>query len=316
MTKDHTARKRRLPSLARLRTLALRWFLIYCVLYTLTAVLFDNWNSKYTGLSETVCTPRFIGAETDEELKQRLVTEFAPTLVFSLGEPTDLADEIVVPYQIVPDRENAGRYVWRGAVAYSIDYGASASSIRIGFGAEGRSFSLSKSVIRVLGSVFGFADVDAHYGDVEMFELYLKPAAEEEYWEIDRLVIFPHGNGNGYSPNQLRCFRDSPILYVSRGKHAMYPSLQECNHSSVAQRQGLHLIAEQCSIGELYYLTTSPEFNVGDSSNPVNIFETSPTILENEVFVGEDAWGDCFWGGHGEGEGLLEKPCRARFRWW
>jgi hypothetical protein len=316
MASDETARKRRLPSPARLRALALRWFLIYCGVYTLTSVLFDHWGTRYTGLSETTCFPQFIGAESEDELKQRLVDIFAPTLVFSLGEPTNLEDEIVVPYQIVPDREEAGRYVWRGAVAYEIDYGASASSIRIGVGAEGQSFSLSKSVIRVLGSVFGFADVDAHYGDVEMFEVYLRPAEEEGYWEIDRLTLFRHGNAKDYPSSAIRCFRDSPILYVSRGKHAMYPSLQECNHASVTQRRGLHLIAEYCSIGELYYLTTSPEFDVGDSSNPVNIFETSPTILENEVFVGEDAWGDCFWGGHGEREGLLEKPCRARFRWW
>ncbi len=316
MTSDDSTTKRRARPAARLRAIALRWFLIYCVIYTLTSVLFDNWGTKYTGLSEAACESRFISAGTEEELKQSLVEEFAPTLVFSLGEPTDLEDEIVVPYQIVPDREGTGRYVWRGAVAYSIDYGASASSIRIGIGDEGRSFSLSKSVIRVLGSVFGFADVDAHYGDVEMFELYLKPSEEDGYWEIDRLTTIPHGNGKDYDASELRCFRDSPILYVSRGKHTMYPSLQECNHSSVVQRRGLHLIAQQCSIGELYYLTTSPEFNVGDSSNPVNIFETSPTILENEVFVGEDAWGDCFWGGYSEREGLLEKPCRASFRWW
>lgn len=298
----------------RARIVAGRIFLTYCVLYTLTSVLFDHWGTTYTGLSESICSPILIGAQTEQQLKERLIKEFAPTLVFSLGEPVNLQDEVVVPYQILPDREDTDRYVWRGAVAYTLDYGASASSIRIGMGKEGRSFSLSKSVIRVLGAIFGFADVDAHYGDVEMFELYLKPAAEEGYWEIDSLTLFPHGNTKSYSADELRCFRDSPILYVSRGKHAMYPSLQECNHASVVQRRGLHLIAEQCSIGELYYLTTSPEFNVGDSSNPINIFETSPTLLENEVFVGEDAWGNCFYGGHGDGE--RHKPCRARFRWW
>ncbi len=300
----------------RVRSVILRAFLIYSVLYTLTSVLFDHWGTKYTGLSEAACAPQFIGMPSDESFRQRLIDQFAPTLVFSLGEPSDLEKEVIVPYQIVPDRDDNGRYVWRGAVAYEIDYGASASSIRIGLGAEGRSFSLSKSVIRVLGWAFGLADIDAHFGDVEMFEVYLKPAEEDGYWQIDRLTLFPHGNAKDYPARAIRCFRDSPILYVSRGKHATYPSLRECNHASVAQRRGLHLIAEQCSIGQLYYLVTSPEFDVGDSANPINIFETSSTILENEVFVGEDAWGNCFYGGHGDRESLRQKPCRARFRWW
>ncbi|MCC6801098.1 MAG: hypothetical protein IT325_13365 [Anaerolineae bacterium] len=298
------------------RRVAVRLFVAYSVAYTLTGLLFDHWGTQYAGLSEAACDPIPVRADSQEELEQRLAEEFVPTLVFSVGEPTDLTEEVVVPYQLVRDPEDSGRYVWRAAVAYALDYGASASSVRIGFGAEGRSFSFSKPVVRLIGLVFGLADLDAHFGDVEMFEIYLAPAETDGYWGIDRLVLFPHGKAKMYTNGDIRCFRDSPVLYVSRGKHAMYPSLQECNHTSVAQGRGLHLIAEHCSVGTLYYPTVSAEFDVGDSANPVNIFATSPAILSGEVFQDEDAWGDCFWGGYGDEESRKEKSCRARFRWW
>ncbi len=71
----------------RVRSVILRAFLIYSVLYTLTSVLFDHWGTKYTGLSEAACAPQFIGMPSDESFRQRLIDQFAPTLVFSLGEP-------------------------------------------------------------------------------------------------------------------------------------------------------------------------------------------------------------------------------------
>ncbi|MCZ2099636.1 MAG: hypothetical protein LC121_25910, partial [Anaerolineae bacterium] len=300
----------------RARRVAVRLFVAYSVVYTLTGLLFDHWGTQYVGLSEAACDPILVRADSHEELEQLLAEEFVPTLVFSIGEPTDLTEEVVVPYQLVRDPDDPGRYVWRAAVAYSLDYGASASSVRVSLGAGGRSFSFSKPVVRLIGLVFGLADLDAHFGDVEMFEIYLAPSQADGYWEIDRLVLFPHGKAKTYDAGDIRCFRDSPVLYVSRGKHAMFPSLQECNHNSVAQRRGLHLIAEHCSVGTLYYPTVSAEFDVGDSSNPVNIFATSPSILSSEVFRGEDAWADCFWGGHRDDESHEDKPCRARFRWW
>lgn len=299
--------------LKRARTVAGRVFLIYCILYTLTGVLFDHRSSGFSGITEAACTPQYIGTEVEEEeLKQRLVDEFVPTLVFSYGEPANLNDEVIVPYQIVPDRADTGRWVWRGAVTYPMDYGATSFGVRLSIGTNGQLITLSKTVLRALGWALGRASIDAHVGDAEMFELYLKPSAEAGYWQIDSLRLFPHGGAKTYTARQVRCFRDSPIFYVSRGKHAMYPSLQECNHSSVANRRGIHLTAESCNIGELYFPSISPEFNVGDSANPNNIFETSPTLVESGIYDGEDVWGDCFFGG----SGIEPRPCRSRFRWW
>lgn len=297
------------------QAIALRLFLIYCVVYTVVSVLFDYQVAKYTGISETACPALFIDAKSEEELKQRLIDEFSPTFVFAFGEPANLDEEVIVPYQFVPDQQDTGRYVWRGAVAYPMDYGATSFGVRLSIGTDGYSIALSKTVLRSIGWIFGQAHVDAHIGDAEMFELYLKPSEKEGYWEIDSLSTFPHGNRRTYTANEVHCFRDSPILYISRGKHAMYPSLRECNNSSVANRRGVHLTAEHCSVGELYYPSISPEFNVGDSTNPINIFETSPTLIENEIFQGEDAWGSCFFGGNGNDD-LQNKPCRSRFRWW
>lgn len=299
--------------LKRARAFALRAFLIYCVLYTVTSVLFDHRGTTYVGISESACSPQYIGSGTFEDIRQTLIDEFAPTFVFSAGEPADLQEEVIVPYQLVADPDDPSRYVWRGAVAYPTDYGATSFGVRLSFGNGGYSVFLSKSVLRALGWIFGQAHLDSHVGDVEMFSLYLKPAPQEGYWMIDGLTTYPHGNRKFYSPEDVRCFRDSPLLYISRGKHAMYPSLQECNNASVVQQRRLHLMAEHCSIGELYYPITLPEFDVGDSANPINIFETSPTLRRSEVFQGEDAWGDCFWGGHGADD---DRICRARFRWW
>ncbi|MBN1562849.1 MAG: hypothetical protein JXA10_03360 [Anaerolineae bacterium] len=292
----------------------LRLFLVYCVTYTLISVLFDHRQTNGIGISETACTPTFIDAASPEELKQFLLDEFAPTLVFSFGEPANIREEVIVPYQLLLDPQNTGRYVWRGAITYPTDYGATSFGVRLTVGMDSDTIMLSKTVLRTLGRVFGKAHVDAHMGDVEMFELYLKPSSEKGYWEIDSLTTFPHGKAKTYRAAQIRCFRDSPIFYISRGKHAIYPSLKECNHSSIIQKQGIHLIAEFCNVGELYYPSTSPEFNVGDSSHPNNIFETSPTLLESEIYLGEDVWGNCFWGGHGDGED--NGPCRSRFYWW
>jgi len=301
----------------RLRTAsacAFRLFVVYSVIYTLFSLLFDNRSTEYTGISETACAREFIDADSAEELEQHLIEEFAPTLVFSFGEPADLEEEVVVAHQLVPDREDTGRYVWRGAVTYPTDYGATSLGMRFTIRDEGYSIVLSKSVLRLLGWIFGQAHVDSHIGDVEMFELYLKPSEAAGYWEIDSLQTFPHGGPKAYDASEVHCFRGSPILYVSRGKHAMYPSIPECNNSSVVQGRGISLIAELCSIGRLYYPSTSPEFDVGDSANPRNIFATSPTILKNGVFVGEDAWGTCFTGGRRFDE--PPTPCRSRFRWW
>ncbi|NLX11970.1 MAG: hypothetical protein GXY36_20170 [Chloroflexi bacterium] len=304
------------PRLKRARSIAWRLFLIVCVVYTVVTVLFDYRSTgSYPRISESVCSARYIDAESEGELRRRLVEEFVPTLVFSFGEPAILGEEVVVPYQIVPDRDDTGRYVWRGAVTYPTDYGASSFGVRFGIGDSEHSFLLSKAALRALGWVFGQAHIDSHIGDVEMFELYLKPSREEGYWEIDSLSLYPHGTLRTYSAEEIRCFRDSPLIYVSRGKHAMFASLRECNDASVANERGVHLMAEHCSVGELYYPATADEFSVGDSANPNNVFETSPTIRASEVFVGEDAWGNCFYGGYRE-DYENNGPCRARFRWW
>lgn len=291
-----------------------RLFLIYSLIYTLFSLLFDGRSASSLGISETACGPTYIDADSPEELEQRLIQEFAPTLVFSFGEPAKLDEEVVVAYQLVPDRDRTDRYVWRGAVTYPTDYGATSFGVRFTIGEEGFSIALSKSVLRFLGWIFGQAHVDSHIGDVEMFELYIKPSARPGYWEVDSLRTFPHGNSKEYLADDVHCFRDSPILYVSRGKHAMYPSLAECNNSSVAHRRGIHLIAEDCSIGVLHYPSTSPEFDVGDSANPNNIFATSPSIRASGIFTGEDAWGTCFTGGYEYDE--PPTPCRSRFDWW
>ncbi len=300
--------------LERLKSVIPRLLLAYCIVYTLTSLLIDHGSSTYTGISETACSPKPVEADSYDELRQLLVDVFAPTLVFSPGEPTNLREEVAVPYQIVSDMQDMGRYVVRGAVTYPTDYGATSFGVRLSIGSDGHSFWLSKTVLRTLGWIFGQAHVDSHNGDVEMFELYLKPSEEIGYWEIDSLSLFPHGQRTTYSADEIHCFRDSPILYVSRGKHAMYPTLQECNHSSVARTRGVQLTAEHCSIGELYFPAMTPEFDVGDSEDPVNVFETSPTLVERELFQGEDVWGECFLGGHGDGSS--DAPCRARFRWW
>lgn len=301
--------------LKRARSIAFRLFLIACVIYTIVSILFDYEATRHTGISATACSSIFIDANSEEDLKQLLVEEFAPTFVFSREEPANLSEEVIVPYQIVPDQLDTGRYVWRGAVTYPLDYGSSSYGVRLGIDGNRYSISLSRTVLRIIGWALGQAHVDSHIGDVEMFELYLIPAAEEEgYWEINTLVMFPHGKRRIYNASQVRCFRNSPVIYISRGKHAMYPSLQECNQYAGLQRAGIHLTAEHCSIEELYYPSTSPEFNVGDSTNPINIFETSPTIIENEIFQGEDVWGDCFFGGYGDSEN--NDACRSQFRWW
>jgi len=300
--------------LERLRIVVARVFLAYCVVYTLFAVLFDYRSAPYGGISTTRCEPQAVSAETDEALRRGLIEEFAPTLVFSFGEPADLDAEVVVPYQLVPDPEGLGGYVWRGAVAFPTDYGATSFGLRADFAGRTHSLVLSRTVLRVLGQAFGVARVDAHIGDVEMFELYLRPAEEEDTWVIESLITFPHGKRRFDSAARVRCFRGSPILYVSRGKHALYPSLQECNNSSVAQRRGVHVTAEECGIGTLFYPSTAPEFDVGDRADPNNIFATSPTLRESGVFEGEDAWADCFYGGFGPGD--TPRACRSRFRWW
>ena len=299
--------------LKRSKTIVIRLFLIGCVSFTVVSVLINFDAAQDTGLSRTACSPIFIEASSEEELKRNLVEEFAPTLVFASGEPANLKDEVFVPYQLVPDRQVAGRYVWRGAVTYPIDYGASSFSVRLSMGSNRYSISLSKLTLRTAGWIFGQAHVDSHIGDVEMFEINLKPSEEDGYWDIDGFTIFPHGKRKTYSASKARCFRDSLIIYVSRGKHAMYPSPEECNHFSGVNTRGIYVTAEYCSVDELYYPSTSPEFNVGDSANPVNIFETSPTIVENELFQDEDVWGSCFWGGFGDGG--TDRPCRSRFRW-
>lgn len=307
---DHSIRRR----LRKAGAIAFRLFVVYSLIYTLFSLLLDSRSTDYLGISETACTAQFIDADSPEELRQRLIDEFAPTLVFSFGEPADLEEEVVVAYQLVPDREETGRYVWRGAVTYPTDYGATSFGARFTVGDESYSVVLSKSVLRFMGWLFGQAHVDAHIGDVEMFELYLAPSDDAGHWAIDQLQLFAHGNAKVYGADQIHCFRGSPILYVSRGKHAMYPSIPECNNSSVANQRGVHLIAEYCSIGTLYYPSTSPEFDVGDSATPNNIFATSPAIRATDVFAGEDAWGTCFTGGHQYDE--PPNPCRSRFRWW
>ena len=300
----------------RVKIIVTRLFVIACVIYTVASILFDYNSGGNTGISVTACSAVFIDAGSEEELKQHLVEEFVPTLVYSLGEPADLNEEVIVPYQIVPDQQDADHYVFRGAVTYPIDYGSTSFGARLSIGSNRYSISISKPVLRVAGWIFGQAHVDSHIGDVETFELYLKPSEiEEGYWEIDGLGTFPHGKRKLYSARDVRCFRNSPIIYISRGKHAMYPSLRECNQNSSVLRRGvLHLTAEHCSVEELYYPSTSPEFNVGDSTNPINIFETSPIILRDEIFQGEDAWANCFYGGYGDS--VKRGPCRSRFRWW
>lgn len=298
----------------KLESIVLRLLLIYCIIYTAISLLFDYKAATYTNISEAACRSIFINASTEEDLKQLLVKEFNPTFVFSFGEPANLEKDVIVPYQIVPDQQSTDRYVLRGAVVYPMDYGISSVGIRLSFGTDGYSISPSKTVLSAIGLIFGQARIDSHMGDVEMFELYIKQSDIEGYWEIDGLGTFPHGDPKAYSANEIHCFRDSPILYVSRGKHALYPSLQECNHSSIVHTNGIHLGGEYCSIGELYYPSTSPEFNVGDSTNPVNIFETSPVLIVNGSFAGENVWGSCFWGGLGDDEN--NKRCRSSFRWW
>jgi hypothetical protein len=297
----------------KIATIALRLFMIYCIIYTAISLLFDYRAATYTSISEAACRSIFINASTEEELKQLLVKKFIPTFVFSFGEPADLETDVIVPYQIVLDQQNADRYVLRGAVVYPMDYGVSSVGIRLSFGTDGYSIFPSKTVLRALGSVFGHARIDSHVGDVEMFELYIKRADIKGYWEIDELGTYPHGDVKTYSADDIQCFRDSPIFYVSRGKHALYPSLQECNHSSIVHTTGIHLSSEYCSTGELYYPSTSPQFNVGDRTHPVNIFETSPLFVVNGIFAGENVWGSCFRGGLGDGEN--NKRCRSSFRW-
>jgi hypothetical protein len=299
----------------RAKKVGIRLFIGICVFYTVISFLFDYNSSTNAGISVTPCSSIFIDASSEDDLKRQLVEEFAPTLVFSLGEPADLKEEVIVPYQMVPDQEDMSRYVWRGAVTYPTDYGTTSFGARLTIGEQRYSVSLSKTVLRVVGWAFGQVRVDSHIGDVEMFELYLKPTDEEGHWEIDGLGTFPHGKRKMYNASQVRCFRDSPIFYVSRGKHAIYPSLRECNqNSSVFKSGAVQLTAEQCSVEELYYPSTSSEFNVGDSTNPVNIFVTSPTLRESEIFQGEDVWGNCFYGGYGDS--AKPNTCRSRFRWW
>lgn len=304
-----------MPSrIRRYRSTAFRAFLAFCVAYTLFTLLFNYRSTRYIGISESACQPLYVGPVAEADLPQALVETFAPTLVFSFREPADLRDEVVVPYQIVPDIDETGRYVWRGVVAFRLDYGASSFGIRFRLGGAEHSLQPSSTLLRVLGWIYGTAHLDSHVGDIETFEIYLKRSAPEGYWEIDALRTFPHGSPHSYTADQIHCFRDSPILYVSRGKHALYPSLDECNSASVVKGPGVRLVAEDCSVGELYYPSTSPEFNVGDSRNPINIFATSPTLRRQGVFVGEDAWGSCFYGGYGPNK--TPHKCRVGFHWW
>lgn len=300
--------------LNRTKSILFRGFLIYCILYTILSLLFDVDSVDYAGISETACPSILISATTEAELTQQLVEQFTPTFVFSVGEPADLHREVIVPYQIVRDPATMDRYVLRGAVVYPLDYGGSSVGIRLSIGPNRYSISLSRLTLRATGWIMGQTLMDSHLGDVEMFELYLKPSDTTDHWRIDGLGTFPHGKHRLYDASDVHCFRDSPIIYISRGKHAMYPSLQECNYYSGVYKTGIHLTAEHCSVGELYYPSTSPEFNVGDRANPNNIFETSPTILQQTVFQGEDAWESCFWGGQRYQN--QSKRCRSRFRWW
>src|SRR5690606_40331626 len=76
---DHSIRRR----LRKAGAIAFRLFVVYSLIYTLFSLLLDSRSTDYLGISETACTAQFIDADSPEELRQRLIDEFAPTLVFS-----------------------------------------------------------------------------------------------------------------------------------------------------------------------------------------------------------------------------------------
>jgi len=294
--------KKKLRFLGRVMRFVL---LTYFVLYGVTSILFDHQENGLSDITGENCQPKFIQADSQAELESAIAREFAITLVYSNSEPTNLKKETVFPYQVLLIEE--GKYAYRIAATYQNDFGTPT----FGIFAFDHTVSISRPVLRALRYYFG--RVGSHQGDVEMLELVIALDAETGLWYIESITINQHGIWHSYGAARVKCFRGSPVFYVALGKHAMYPSLTACNGSSVELKSGIKGSREVCNVGVLYFPDTSPEFDIGDREHPVNIFLTSPTMLESGIFEGEDIWARCFYGGWGDGDD--DGTCHAKFQW-
>ena len=118
-----------------------------------------------------------------------------------------------------------------------------------------------------------------------------------------------------------------PVLYISLNKHALYPSMDDCEGYKYNLFASCDANFEKCSDDQAYRLLpfTPPEFNVGEFERTFDVFQignvqtTYHLLDELPGFSSEYAWrgnilkgeGDkeFFCGGRGKTDTFMDEPC-------
>ena len=121
--------------------------------------------------------------------------------------------------------------------------------------------------------------VGAHSGDTQELSV-VATTPDGLYWEASELRV------PNYAPAPLL---GRPTVYVSAGKHHLYPSLEAC-------QEGLHGLLEHCG-GPKTTEEVAAEDNVGERGHPLiaslSAFADGPW---KNGYARETAWGESAWG--------------------
>jgi hypothetical protein len=237
---------------------------------------------------------RILDTDTDGISNERewyLIEKVKPVLIFDENEPLDVVNETLTLYQVSPVRRGGQEgYLITVVMLYPYDTGM------INWDLDGWDHVTCGSIVGEV--VARAAEYDRHCGDSEPLRIFVADYGPTD-WKIEAIDIKRHGNDwEPYDDTRFSYERDEetglnthPIVYVSEGKHAMYPSENECdNYSHVFYDFGVscNIKFEDCGGGIKLNLYTPEKYNVGERER--QNFDSLGEVT-NE-FPGAYAWAD------------------------
>jgi hypothetical protein len=187
---------------------------------------------------------------------------------YFIHDEQELADSVQYVYQVTPVLlNNQPRVLFIVVALYDLDWAEYSEKLDI--------------------------DVKWHYGDAESIRFFLRVMTNypddpyrrfEGEYSIAEVLIRRHGGGYDYSRNDFE-YREGthPVLWVSEGKHAMFPSSDDCeNHSFMTG------FDEDCGGGPEWYGSLPFAVNVGEME--LKSFEYTDERKELSAFPGERIW--------------------------
>ena len=254
-------------------------------IFGLRVDLSNSYDPKFSS-----CAKQIFNGEEQSELMQQMAVRFWPVLFYVRGDFPDDSGFAAL-YQVISLDEDEIEITI--SFLYPRDYGS----------------TISITLFETL--TFSMVDkVDAHKGDVETLRIHLlKLSGEENVWIIDRIRVKQHTRWTTYYPGKLQCIGGQPVFYVSRGKHAMYASIEQCLDSGPNGHRVYQVFTDYCEFGQMLPPENVLRFDVGTRQNKID-----PLLIDQlaEWFPNESAWNKCFYGGIAKEE---NDDCRAKFYW-